>query len=130
LRETARQFQVISTGWFELPRLPHLWWPNYALKVLLQRPHWRAGSAVLLAHPGCLLSYHRPCSTMLEAVKKSVFSRRLTVLVTHWWEYFSQGKPNEPFIQVLHETAEWLAKEPEVKVISFDEVAQGRVPLN
>jgi hypothetical protein len=130
LHETAAQFRVISTGWFELGRLPRSWWPNYTLRVFFQRPHWRAGESILMTHPGCLLSHQRPCATMLDAVKKSVFSRRLTVLVTHWWEYFGGGQPAEPFIQVLHETAEWLANEPDVKVISFDDVAKGRVPLN
>jgi len=62
---------------------------------------------------------------MLETVKQSVASRRLTVLVTHWWEYFPDGKPDEAFIGILHETAAWLADQPDVKVISFDDVASG-----
>jgi predicted deacetylase len=130
LREVARRFRVISTGWFELRRLPYEWWPSYAARVFLQRSHWRAGRAILLAHPGCLLSHNRPCADMLDTVKKSVLSRRLTVLVTHWWEYFSGGKTNEPFIQVLHETAKWLATQRDVKVISFNDVAEGKAPLN
>ena len=67
---------------------------------------------------------------MLSAVKESILSRRFTVLVTHWWEYFSDGKPDESFIQVLHETGMWLARQRDVKVISFHDVAQGGVPLN
>jgi hypothetical protein len=130
LRETARRFRVISTGWFEFRRLPPLWWPGYALKKVLQRPHWRISRAILLAHPGCLLSQRRPYAAMLEEVKKTVFSRRLTVLVTHWWEYFNDRKPDEPFVQVLHETASWLANQPDVKVVSFNDVAQGRAPLD
>jgi hypothetical protein len=62
--------------------------------------------------------------------QECVLSRRLTVLVTHWWEYFTDGQPDEPFIEVLHETGNWLAKQPDVKVISFDDVAQGTVPLS
>jgi len=30
---------------------------------------------------------------------------------------------------VLHETAAWLADQPDVKVISFADVANGKVPL-
>ena len=130
LAETAKQFRVISTGWFELRRLPYSWWPLYSLKRLLKRQHWRAGRAILLAHPGCLLSRERPRTAIFDTVKECVLSRRLTVLVTHWWEYFSGGRPDEPFIEVLHETGNWLARQPEVKVISFDDVAQGTVPLN
>ncbi len=125
LRESARQFRVISTGWFELERLPVFWWPKYALGKLAREPHWRIGQTLLLTHPGCLLSQQRPRASMLETVKQSVASRRLTVLVTHWWEYFPDGKPDEAFIGILHETAAWLADQPDVKVISFDDLASG-----
>jgi len=39
----------------------------------------------------------------------------LTVLVTHWWEYFRDGHPDEPFIDFLHDTAEYLAHNPEIR---------------
>jgi hypothetical protein len=130
LRVVAGKFRVISTGWFELRRLPRMWWPRYALKKYRQQPHWRVNGTILLTHPGCLLSQQRSRATMFAEVKKSVLSRRITVLVTHWWEYFDNGKPDEPFIQVLHETASWLAGKPDVKVVSFDDVAQGNVPLD
>ncbi|HEV2437902.1 MAG TPA: DUF2334 domain-containing protein [Verrucomicrobiae bacterium] len=125
LRETAKRFRVISTGWFELERLPVCWWPNYALCKLARAPHWRIGQTLLLTHPGCLLSHQRPRATILDTVKQSVASRRLTVLVTHWWEYFPGGQPDEAFIGILHETARWLADQPDVKVTSFDDVASG-----
>jgi hypothetical protein len=130
LREVARRFQVLSTGWFELRRLPLAWWPRYFIKKARAVPHWRVGDTVLLSHPGCLLSYQRNYDTMLDEVIRSVQSRRLTVLVTHWWEYFRGNKPDEAFIASLHKTAEYLSKNPEIKVISFSELARGPVPLN
>ena len=32
MTEVARCFRVLSTGWFELRRLPLGWWPKYAFK--------------------------------------------------------------------------------------------------
>ena len=125
LRETAKHFRVISSGWFESRRLPYSWWPRYALKKMLRRPHWRIGQTILLTHPGCLLSYQRPYDTMLDSVKASVASRRLTVLVTHWWEYFREGKPDAAMLEVLHATAKWLANDPDVRVISFGDLTRG-----
>lgn len=119
LSEVAKRFEVISAGWFELRRLPFTWWPQYALKKMLKRPHWQVGRTTLLTHPGCLLSYQRPYPTMLESVKKQVESQELTVLVTHWWEYFRDGKPDTAMLEILHATAEWLASNPNVRVISF-----------
>src|SRR6185436_19590625 len=34
LEEVARRFSILSTGWFELGRLPFTWWPRYAVKKL------------------------------------------------------------------------------------------------
>jgi hypothetical protein len=123
LRETAKYFEVISSGWFELSRLPYGWWPEYSLKKAFRRAHWTVGTTRLLTHPGCLLSYHRPCATMLDEIKKAVAGRKLTVLVTHWWEYFRGNHPDDAFIEVLHQTAAWLASQRDIKVIAFDDLS-------
>lgn len=128
-REAARRFELISTGWFELGRMPYSWWPGFLLRRVRKRNHWRAGGATLLSHPGCHLSYHRPYGTMLEEIQKSIASRRLTVLVTHWWEFYRNGEPDRPFIGVLHKTAEYLASDPQIRVVSFSDVAAGAVPI-
>jgi predicted deacetylase len=130
LSEVARRFRVLSTGWFELRRLPYAWWPNYFVKKLRDRPHWKVGRTLLLTHPGCLLSYTRSYTGMLEAITKHVNQRQLTVLVTHWWEYFRNGEPDEQFIGFLHETADYLATHPDLKVISFSDLVQGRLAVN
>lgn len=130
LQEVAARFRVISTGWFEFGRLPRGWLPGYALKKLLRRSHWEAGTTSLLTHPGCLLSYHRCYAAMLDEIQRAIESRRVTVLVTHWWEYFRDGKPDEAFIAVLHDTAAYLAGRKDVRVISFEELARGDIALN
>jgi hypothetical protein len=129
LSEVVKRFRVISAGWFESRRLPFAWWPQYALKKMLKRSHWQIGRTILLTHPGCLLSYQRPYPTMLESVKKQVESQRLTVLVTHWWEYFRDDRPDTAMLGILHATAEWLASNPHVRVISFDDLTRGHVAL-
>ena len=129
LGEVARRFGVISAGWFELRRLPFAWWPQYALKKMLKRSHWRIDRTILLTHPGCLLSYQRPYKTMLESVKKCVERHRLTVLVTHWWEYFRDDRLDTAMLGILHATGEWLASNSSVRVISFDDLTRGHVAL-
>jgi hypothetical protein len=125
LAEVAARFRVLSTGWFEWRRLPYLaWWPKFALKKLRKADHWRIGGTWLLSHPGCLLSCHRPRHEILDAIIRCVETRPLTVLVTHWWEYFRNGQPDD-FIQALHETAEYLSNQRDVKTIAFDDLARG-----
>jgi len=130
LRETARRFRVVSSGWYELRRLPSAWWPHFAWKKFRVMPHWRIGRTLLLSHPGCLLSCFRPYDKMLETIRAQIERQQVTVLVTHWWEYFREQKPDEAFIGLLHETADYLAGRNDVRVISFSELLNGQVPLN
>jgi len=130
LNEVSRRFRVLSSGWYELRRLPYSWWPRYALKKLRRTPHWKVRRTMLLTHPGCLLSCFHEYSTMLDGIIRILETQQLTVLVTHWWEYFRKGEPDEEFIGFLHETANYLATHPRLKVISFDDLATGRYPIN
>jgi len=52
------------------------------------------------------------------------------VLVTHWWEYYRNRQPDEAFIEVLHQTAAYLAFQPSIEVVSFADVIAGKVALN
>jgi hypothetical protein len=129
LRAAAARYPVISGGWFEWRRLPVAWWPAHFLRKLQRQPHWRVNDTLLLSHPGCLLSRARPIQGMLASVRRAVEAQSLTVLVTHWWEYFRNTRPEEAFIDVLHHVAEYLASSPDVRVISFADLATGRVVL-
>lgn len=127
--EVARRHALISTGWFEARRMPVRWWPGWLVRRFTGAAHWQQDGVTLLSHPGCILSRDRPREGMVDAVRASVRSRRLTVLVTHWWEYFHGGEPDEGLIAALHETLAWLAQDRETRVVGFDEIAAGRVPL-
>jgi hypothetical protein len=128
--EVTRQFPVLSTGWFEWRRVPRSWWPQYLMKKLTRSAHWRVGNNILLTHPGCHLSYHRNYGTMLDEIRRSIDSRRVTVLVSHWWEYFRNRKADDALISVLHETADYLAKRNDVRVISFADLTRQSIELN
>ena len=83
----------------------------------------------MLSHPGCLLSYRKPLDSMLPTIQKTVSQNYLTVLVTHWWEYFFQGQTNEAYIAVLHQTAAWLASQPDIQVIPFSAIEDPGSPI-
>jgi len=127
-REVASRFNLISVGWFDRRRLPKAWLPGYVLHKLSGRKHWKRGGVLMLTHPGCHLSYHRKNGEILPRIKASIAQNKLTVLVTHWWEFFRTGEADEPFIETLHQTAKYLASEPDLKVITFSEAA--RLPFD
>lgn len=122
LQEAANHFSVVSSGWYEKGRLPASWWPRYLLKKISGARHWRIDETLLLSHPGCLLARRHLESDILENVKLAVANQPLTVLVTHWWEYFPDRKPDAVFIQQLHAVADFLASDSNIKVIAFDEL--------
>lgn len=124
LREVLQRYSVLSSGWYELRRLPVYCWPRYLAKRHLKQDHWRVGKTNLLTHPGCLLSRFRQRKGMLETIKATIQSKRLTVLVNHWWEFFPDGIPDQGLIDILHQVAEYLASTPGIRVISFDSLAR------
>ena len=130
LLEVTSRFPVLSTGWYQLNRLPVSWIPKYAVKKALHHQHWRVNGTILLSHPGCHLSFHRSYDTMLGQIIKSIDSRKVTVLVTHWWEYFRDNTPDDRFISVLHETADYLAGRGDIRVIAFDDLTRENIELN
>jgi hypothetical protein len=130
IAEVSRRFRVISAAWYEFGKLPYGWWPRYLFRKAARNPHWRIGNTILLSHPPCFLSARRPYATMLREIQSSIASRRLTVLVTHWWEFFPDRQPDKAFIGVLHQLAEWIAASDDFRVVTFRDVAEGKVPLN
>ena len=67
---------------------------------------------------------------MLATVQRAVERSPLTVLVTHRWEYFRDGQPDDRFIGVLHEVAKWLGSRPDIRVITFRDLLREEIPLN
>jgi len=122
LRAVAERYQILSTGWYELRRLPLGWRPRYLLKKLRGQEHWRVKNIQLLSHPGCLLSRFKRYDTMFDSVKAAIAARPLTILVTHWWEYFPNGEPDLEYIAILHRVADYLAQAPEIRVITFKDL--------
>ena len=130
MEEVSTRFRVISTAWFELGRLPYAWWPRYLLNKAAGRNHWSAGRTVLLSHPRCHLSFRRQVLDHARRIRQSIASRQLTVLVAHWWEFFRDQQPDEAFIGILHELAGELAESKDIRLVPFQDVAEGKVPLN
>jgi hypothetical protein len=77
-----------------------------------------------------MLSPAHPPETILPLIKRAIARQDVTVIVTHWWEYFRNGQADGPFIRALHATAEYLASDPEVRVISFADLATEERPAN
>ncbi len=59
----------------------------------------------------------------MDAVRRAVEGQPLTVLVTHWWEYFPENRPDTGFINILHQLADYLADKSKFRVLGFDELA-------
>ena len=41
---------------------------------------------------------------------------------SHWWEFFRQRQKDDRLIAILHEVADELANNREIKVISFNDL--------
>lgn len=128
-REILLRYPIFSAGYFDLSRVPRRWWPWYLYtKKVRKQPHWRTARARLLTHPGCMLSAQRDPRTMLADIEREIDSRELTVVVSHWYEYYdADGRERTAHVDVLHALAERLAARRDVRVTTFDELA-GKAP--
>lgn len=120
--EIKKRFPILSTSWFQRDQIPISWWPHYAMKKLLHRDHWRMGNTLFLTRPVQQISYLQPYETILERVKQQLKTRKLSILLTHWWEFFREGKRDDRLIDILHQVADYLANDPTIKVISFEDL--------
>lgn len=128
IREVARRFDVVSAQWYERGRMPVSWWPSFIGRKFSGRTHWRAAGTRFLVHPGCDLQRNKSYSGMLDAVKRSVMSDEFTVVVTHWNEYFVDGRPDVEYLGILQRVGDWLAEQSDIQVITFADVARDAVP--
>ena len=66
----------------------------------------------------------------MDSVRDAIEGASLTVLVSHWWEFFRGGIPDDELIGTIHEVADWISSRSDIQVVTFSDVAGGRVPLN
>jgi len=123
LKAVVRRYHVLSTGRLALRRMPVSWRPKYFILKLLRWPLWQAGRTTLLTNPGFPITSAQPRHLLLDDLIASIERQELTVVVTRWWEYFSQGYADESLIQVLHRLADYLGRHSGVQVISLNELA-------
>jgi hypothetical protein len=129
IQEISKRYTIISTGWFQRSRLPLIWWPRYMLSKWRHEDHWRKGNCFLLSHPtSSLTRLYRP-EFVLEMIKKRISEHELTILNTHWWEFFPNWQPDQPFIDVLHSLADFFYQNKEVRLIGFDQLLDGSVQI-
>ena len=123
LREVFKRFEVLSTQFLSLKKLPRrYWYAHVAAKMLQKKGHLRIGRGTALTHSGCILSCNAPTRGMLERVLGAIRPNVVTVIVTHHWEYFHpDGCMNAPFVAVLHALADHLAKAKDVRVIRIEQ---------
>lgn len=120
--EAAQRFRILSTSWFDHTKIPLSWWPQYLMKKMRHQHHWRVGKLLLLTRPVSEISYLQPYEMILARVKQSIAERKLTLLLTHWWEFFRDRQRDERLIEILHQVADYLAHEKEIKVITFSDL--------
>jgi len=127
IREVAKRFQCISCSWYPPRCIPPSWMPAYYFQQkVLRQHHFRFASTVFLSHTGYLLARSRLKDDILGLIKAAIRMRKVTVLMTHWWEFFPDGRPDVDMIRILHELSEYLHNQSDIRVISFDEIVQGR----
>ncbi|KZZ81181.1 hypothetical protein A3767_16415 [Oleiphilus sp. HI0133] len=92
LRLIQSRFETFSLGWIDRSRLPHSIIPKYVVKKLLKRNSMRYGDTLLTEHPGCHYSQYVSRELSDAKLDAALNANPFTIIVTHHWEFFDQGK--------------------------------------
>jgi Uncharacterized protein conserved in bacteria (DUF2334) len=131
LYQIAKRFPIISKNWYELSGVPLSWWPSYLMKKFNKTEHWTVGHTLLLGRPKPYLADdYESFDHLLEDIKKVISTRRVTVLITHWWSFFKNQERGDRLKRVLHQAADYFVSDPNIKVISFGDLIDQQIPLN
>lgn len=116
------QFNTFSLGWIDRRRLPvSLLW-QYALKKVFSRNRMRYGELLMTEHPGCHYSRYVPRAESDQKLDMHLARHDVSIIVTHHWEFFDQGKLIKPMWDAFKARVLKLQADPQTRIITFSQM--------
>ncbi len=128
--EIVKRFPVVVKNWYAKNMLPLRFWPPYFLKKLQGHTHFRARNITFLERERSYLAHDFPLEQILDKIEENIASETLTVIATHWWSFFKDPSRTERLIQVYHTLADRLAKDQNIRVITYKDLLDLSIPLH
>lgn len=117
--ELIKRFKVISLHHWDSNKIPRSARPKcYA------RTHWEWKGVKLLSHDD--LVWKKKSKDLLSSVQAGVKKNSITVITSHWHEFFPDGKENIERLRAWHSVADWLHKE-KITALTFSQLAAKEV---
>lgn len=113
--EITQNFSLLSSHWYSIKKIPIQFWPSLISSKLKKQPYWKANTCLCLTRPRQFFS---SVNYTLQDIVAVIETSPITVLLTHWWEFFDQEGARK--LKLLHELAGYLATNSSVKVVALN----------
>ena len=117
-----KRFNTFSLGWIDRRRLPVTSLHRYVLKKLLRRNRMKLGRLLLTEHPGCHYSQYVKRSVSDKLLDEHISENEVSIIVTHHWEFFNQGKLIVPMWNAFKSRILALQSDRNTKLIKFSQL--------
>ena len=99
--QIRNRFKTLSLGWVDSSRIPIAFYYRYLQMKLMHRNYIRDGSFLITEHPGCMFSKFMDINEMSKKLDEYIAAHRMTVIVTHHWEFFENGTLNTDLLNAF-----------------------------
>ncbi len=113
-----RRFKTLSLGWVDSSRIPFALYCRYWQMKLMCRNYICDGKLLITEHPGCMFSKFMDITQMSKKLDAYIASHQTTVIVTHHWEFFSNGVLNRNLFDAFRHRITGLLGKSEILTFS------------
>ena len=101
LTQIKSRFKTLSMGWVDSSRIPFILYCRYLQMKLTGRNYICDGEFLITEHPGCMFSKFMDINEMSKKLDEYIAAHRMTVIVTHHWEFFENGTLNTELLNAF-----------------------------
>jgi len=117
-------FEIFSLGWIDKARINTKLKTKYYWMKLTKNNYIKDGSISIFEHPGCMFSKFRVPEDSMKLLDKYIEQHDVTIVVTHHWEFYEEGKPNQKLIDAFVSKIKSLHRSDKYQFITFSQLVR------
>lgn len=118
------QYKGLSVGRLNPVVLPVKSWGAYIKKTLASRNYMFCDELLIIERYGSILNRFNSLDLILSKVKQIIETRKIVILVNHYWEYFFDwSQLDKSFFEVWQKIMEYLLQKEDLHFLSLSELS-------
>jgi len=117
-------FEIFSLGWIDKTRIGTKLKVKYNWMKLTKNNYIKEGGMAIFEHPGCLFSKFKSTEETMKQLDHYIEQHKITIIVTHHWEFYEEGRPNQKLIDAFVSKIKALHQSSKYQFITFSQLAK------